>query len=230
MVHSSERKVRHRAEGSVRRAWSPRHNLLAALAALFALALILVTSSPGTYARWSDSLTLSPGSIDAGEMQVSILPGQQILWYQYAPNGAETITTYDGVSPLKPGESLVLKQPISIIAKGNNLKARLSIDTSAVATSGSPDLRDEVAPRVTTTVQANTGSTSLTPISGQTNAWTVGPQHDGDTYTISVKLTVRASTNGFSGGNAPASNWWGTRLQGEALNASNLSIVLEQIQ
>lgn len=198
------------------------------LAALFGLALILLTGTIGTAARWTNSQQLSPAILAAGKLNLTAKSAPQVLWQRYGTDGTRTISTYDGVSPLKPGESLLVKQRVALTIKGSNLKAVLIADPASVARSSSSDLLTEVSSGLKTSVQPDPSFPTLLPVAGKNSQWQVGPEHNGAIYTVTLEIPIRKSTNGLDGGNAPAGNWWNQRIQGGSINLGSLALRLEQ--
>lgn len=88
-------------------------------------AIALLLGGAGTLAYWNDSASVNAGIVTAGEL--SIESTGSAVW---------TVNNQIVTDPLNfrivPGDILVLEQPLHVIAKGDNLKADLSVDYNSL--------------------------------------------------------------------------------------------------
>ncbi|TQL47645.1 alternate signal-mediated exported protein [Homoserinimonas aerilata] len=88
-------------------------------------AIALLLGGAGTLAYWNDSATVNAGIVTAGEL--SLESTGSAVWKV----NNQTITD-PATFRIVPGDTLVLEQPLHVIAKGDNLKADLHIDYNSL--------------------------------------------------------------------------------------------------
>lgn len=86
-----------------------------------AVGIALLLGGAGTLAYWNDSTTLAAGQVDTGALKIT--PGTASVVYE---------STGQPVVRAVPGDTIVITQPVTITASGQNLKASLSVDPSAL--------------------------------------------------------------------------------------------------
>jgi alternate signal-mediated exported protein len=147
------------------------HKPLKGAIALGAAGLLLLGGA-GTYALWSDSVTLDGGTIGAGQLDLAVTTAG--TWADVSTGTSVPITNIDDFL-LVPGDVLTYSLSATLQAEGDNLEATLEADpTSITAEEG---LDDDIT--VTTTV--STGGVAITgPIT---------EDNDGDVIDVVVTLT-----------------------------------------
>ena len=166
-----------------------------------AAGIALLLGGAGSLAYWNNSATVGATTINSGTMTIAANTG--------------TTTYYTGttnsVSLIVPGDSVTITQPVTINATGDNLKAALSIDTSAL-------LSASLLPWVTTTVTAYAGTTQVSGLSNLTAA--VARTITSVKVVVSFPSTVGDTVAGVN---------HGTEGQGLALKLGDLKVLLTQI-
>ena len=215
---------------------SPRASLTRAGVA-GALGLLLLTGPAVTHARWNETRQLTAGQIRTGQLDVSLGEAKTILEHtDLAPSATtttETRTTTSVVAPgttvgnLTPGDVLTTTVPVALTATGTNLTATLRVDPAAPA--GTAALGTEVATGTTMTLDPVGTAPALSPVPGQPRSWGVSAAHDQATYLLTVSTRIRPTTNGSPRATLIGTgNWWGTSLQGAAVEPRELTVRLIQ--
>lgn len=87
-----------------------------------AAGIALLLGGAGSLAYWNSSATVGGTTITAGTLTITSDPGATT---NYTSSG-------DSVTLIVPGDSVTVTQPVTISATGDNLKAKLEIDDSAL--------------------------------------------------------------------------------------------------
>jgi alternate signal-mediated exported protein len=168
-----------------------------AVAGTAAIALLL--GGAGTFALWNDSASASMGTISSGTLDITKVSAP--VWTDLSTNAViGDISTF----ALVPGDKISYSQTVSVAARGNNLKAELTVDPSGLAgwTAGSTDLLNNLT--ISTAVDG-VASVLGTPIA-------VASTKDVHlSATIEMLDTVSGQT-----------------AQGESINLSGLAFTLKQ--
>ena len=147
------------------------HKPLKGAVALGAAGLLLLGGA-GTYALWSDSVVLSGGTINAGQLEfVDTTAG---VWRDASDGAPGTVITDISTFLVVPGDVLTYSLSTTLRAQGDNLAATLAVDPDSIT--GDDDLLDDIA--VATTV--NSGGTPIT---------TITEANDEDVIDVVVTLT-----------------------------------------
>lgn len=171
-----------------------------ALAAGVATALFLGGGT--TLALWNDHASVGSGKeINTGVLTLNATSG----------------TWSDNPDLWVPGDSFTYTTTASIVAKGEHLASRLSIDPTSIT--GDPDLK--AALTTTMTVDTTSGGT-FTPVSGQANTFDVLPDNltSGSPITAKITITVDFPKNSVSNKVA----------QGATVQLSGLELLLTQVR
>ncbi|GAA1480104.1 hypothetical protein GCM10009624_05440 [Gordonia sinesedis] len=113
-------------------------------------AVLLLAGGAGSLAYWSDSENIAGGSVTAGEL--SLEPGPADGWYDVSTNpgpGALGTKIDPATFRIVPGDKLEYRSAVIVKAKGQNLRATLTSDKSAVT--GDPELASKITTTMTTT-------------------------------------------------------------------------------
>jgi alternate signal-mediated exported protein len=152
----------------------PRRSRTKGIVAI-AIGAVLLLGGGTTFAYWSTSQSLSTGTINTGDLN---LTASGAAWTLTAANGAVT----NGVNPstvkLVPGDVLTLTEQLAVTLVGDTIKADLTL----VRGSG-------VDPALATAVTLKNGATTLTPTSGTTYRLTTSA-----TLTATVTVTFASTT------------------------------------
>ncbi len=123
--------------------------------ALAAAAGLLLAGGGGTYALWSDQVTLNGGNVNSGELKlVDTQPG---TWFDLSSGTAVAIPDIS-VFRVVPGDLIEYRAVTTIAAEGQNLKATLAADPGSVT--GDPELLADM----TVTTGIKVGGTAQTAI------------------------------------------------------------------
>lgn len=133
---------------------------------------LLLLGGAGTYALWSDSVTLDGGTINAGQLDLAVSTAG--AWADVSTGTPVPIDNIDDF-PIVPGDVLTYSLSATLQAEGDNLEATLEADpTSITADEG-------LADDITVTTAVSTGGVAITgPITDD---------NDGDVIDVVVTLT-----------------------------------------
>lgn len=112
-------------EASTPKRFSPRAKAIVAIAAGTALLL----GGAGTYAFWSTSASLNAGTVNSGDLNLTLGTGTWALDGALTPS---TPVADPAAVFIVPGDVLTLTQPLNVTLVGDNLEALLTADLSAV--------------------------------------------------------------------------------------------------
>jgi alternate signal-mediated exported protein len=173
------------------------HKPLKGAIALGAAGLLLLGGA-GTYALWSDSVELSGGTINAGQLEfVSTTIG---VWRDASAGPPGTTIPDIGNFSIVPGDVLTYSLSTTLRAQGDNLAATIAADPSTIA--GDQDLLDDI----TVTTAVGTGGTAITgPIT---------EENDGDVIDVVVTITFAATS--------------GNETQLDTIDLSDLELTVDQ--
>jgi spore coat-associated protein N len=133
---------------------------------------LLLLGGAGTYALWSDSVTLDGGTINAGQLDLAVTsPG---AWADVSTGTPVAIADIDAF-PVVPGDVLTYSLSATLTAEGENLEATLAADPASIT--GDADLLADMT--ITTAV-----STDGVAITGP-----ITEANDGDEIDVVVTLT-----------------------------------------
>ncbi|MGO1583306.1 MAG: alternate-type signal peptide domain-containing protein [Actinomycetaceae bacterium] len=177
-----------------------------------ALAVVLLSGTGGTAASWLDTATVPSAGITSGRLEIE--PVTQSFTVTRPGSGSP----FDlGSAPLHVGDTITMTSTVRVRAAGDALDATLALDTSNLTYSiDQVDLSD----------LASVSTSSSLPSAGG-HAFGVTGDDDGATATATVTWHIPATTDG----RAPASdrsNWWGGRLQGQAVDPGHLGWTVRQ--
>jgi alternate signal-mediated exported protein len=130
--------------------------------------LALLLGGGGTLAAWTASQNVSDsGTITNGDLSFGTQGAG--TWYWGDSSCAATATTIADITAVRlvPGDCVVYKQPVTVKAVGDNLKASLSATASPTITYGA----GMVAADVTITTGASFTTGAGTGVTGSGNAW-----------------------------------------------------------
>jgi alternate signal-mediated exported protein len=147
------------------------HKPLQGAIALGAAGLLLLGGA-GTYALWSDSVTLDGGTINAGQLDLAVTsPGAWADVSTGTPVAIPDIAAF----PVVPGDVLTYSLSATLTAEGENLEATLAADPASIT--GDADLLADM----TITTAVSTGGVAITGPITEAN--------DGDEIDVVVTLT-----------------------------------------
>jgi alternate signal-mediated exported protein len=114
----------------------------------------LLLGGAGTYALWNDSVDLSGGTINSGQLEfVDTTPG---VWRDVSDGSPGTVITNISTFVIVPGDVLTYSLSTTLNAQGDNLEATIAADPSTIT--GDADLLADLD--ITTAV--STGGTEIT--------------------------------------------------------------------
>lgn len=117
---------------------APSKSLKGAVA--LAAAGMLLAGGGGTYALWSDQVTLNGGNINSGQLKlVDTQPG---TWFDLSSGTAAAIPDIAAFTVV-PGDVIEYRLVTTVAAEGNNLQATLVADPTSVT--GDPALLADMA-------------------------------------------------------------------------------------
>lgn len=186
------------------------------VAGLGGLALLL---GGGTFALWYQSDSISAGTIDSGALSFS---AGTSTWTDQT--GTPTDIADISAFRIAPGDTVRLTVPLTVTAKGDNLKATLKLDTSGL-TCATPNLDLCDALKANTSMSVS-GLTSTT-VDGTTGGYELTDADDGKVATVAVTVHLPAYQNGDSGPQ-PRTNWWGQIAQNQEIDLSTITFDLAQ--
>ena len=147
--------------------------------ALAAAGLVLAGGG-GTYALWSDQVTLNGGNVNSGELKlVDTQPG---TWFDLS-SGTATAIADISTFRVVPGDVIEYRVVTTIAADGDNLKATLAADPASVT--GDPELLADMA--VTTGITV--GGVAQTAITEADDAKQIDVAVDFDFAAASLNAT-----------------------------------------
>ncbi len=154
-----------------------------AIAATVAGALLL--GGAGSLAYWSDSKTVTGGSITSGTLSLTQETGQVCSsWTLDAAGGATTYTP--GVTLVVPGDVITKTCVYTVNASGQHLAADLTMDATSVT--GSNALASALTPSATFTLGGNAVAT------GQD----ITAADNGAVLTAQISVTFASATSGLT--------------------------------
>jgi len=109
----------------------------------------LLAGGGGTFAAWSDSATVRPGSIMSGQLKFGALTGGS--WRSDSEGPISNIADYRIV----PGETLIYSQSVELIAEGAALTYEFGTNVSAPAVTVDSELADVLEQKAVITVGGN---------------------------------------------------------------------------
>jgi alternate signal-mediated exported protein len=158
-----------------------------------AVGIVLLLGGAGTFALWNSSASTEAGTIAAGNLSV-VASSTAGSWTVNGGASRASMTGYKVV----PGDVLVYRKAMSIIATGDNLVATLSVAEAAIApTSTSAPADVALAAYLTKTA---TLTATGTGISTGSAPFTVTAGAAGVSQDISVSVTItfpKSTTAGF---------------------------------
>jgi alternate signal-mediated exported protein len=135
-------------------ALSKRKSLKGVIA--LAAAGLLLSGGAGTFALWSDSVTLDGGNVNSGQLKLTnTQPGG---WYDLSSGTAAPIADISAFQVV-PGDVIEYRVESTIAAEGENLQATLAADP--VSVTGDPELLADMDVATAITV-GGTAQTALT--------------------------------------------------------------------
>jgi alternate signal-mediated exported protein len=156
------------------------HKPLKGAVALAAAGLLLLGGA-GTYALWSDSVTLDGGSVSSG--QLAFADTTAGVWRDVSDGAPGTTITDINTFVIVPGDILTYSLSTTLRAQGDNLAATLAAEPSSIT--GDAELLADID--VTTAV-----STGGAPIAAITEA------NDEDVIDVVVTLTFDEASGSLS--------------------------------
>lgn len=181
---------------------------LVAGAAAGALGVALLAGGGGTFAAWSDTATVAPGTVTAGTLAVEIDGGG--TWA-----GADGTITDIAAYRIVPGDVLTYTLPVGVEVEGDHLEAQLSaeIGTGADALTGfgAGGLGDLF--EIGLVVKDPSGATILSEIPQSVPSF---PVRQSGTYTVTATFTFPDGTAGQLG-------------QGQAVDFGTFTMRLQQV-
>ena len=118
-----------------------------------AAAALLLSGGAGTYALWSDQVTLNGGNVNSGQLKLTnVTPGG---WFDTS-SGAATAIPDIAAFQVVPGDVIEYRVASTIEAEGENLQATLAADPGSVT--GDPALLADMAVSTAITVGGATQS------------------------------------------------------------------------
>lgn len=138
----------------------------------------LLLGGAGTYALWSDSVTLDGGSINAGQLDLSVIGSG--AWADISSGTPVPITDIADFL-IVPGDVLTYSVSAEVRAVGDNLEATLAADPASITSD------DELLGDIDITTDVSIDGTDVTVIT---------EANDEDTVDVVVTFTFdAASTN-----------------------------------
>jgi alternate signal-mediated exported protein len=142
-----------------------------------AIGAVLLLGGGTTLAYWSTSQSLSTGTIDTGDLN---LTATDAAWTLTAADGTTTAGVDPSAVKLVPGDVLTLTENLAVVLQGDTIKADLALNRGAALDSA-----------LATSVTLKNGTTTLTPTSGTTYRLTSSAD-----LTATVSITFASSTTG----------------------------------
>ncbi len=143
-------------------------NKLVAGAIAGAAGIALLVGGSGTFALWNDGTTVSGGTISSGTLSIAQVGSP--VWTDLSTNPVGGTTFTPATQKVVPGDTVQLKQRVTINTSGKNLKAELSYDAASLVTNAT------LLPFVTVTF----GATPVAAVGSATVSAAVAP----NTFTI----------------------------------------------
>lgn len=165
----------------------PRHGKAKAILAI-AAGTALLLGGGGTYAYWSTSTALSTGSVQSGDLNLTLGTS---AWSLKGVLGSAISLTDPTTARIVPGDVLTLTQPVTVTLVGNTLQADLAVTQAANFVSGPAAQYVKVAVNIPG-LGAQTG----------TNTYRVTPATAGNLQ-ATVTVTFDANTPNLVGVNTP---------------------------
>lgn len=200
-----------------------------------AVGMVLLSSGAGTYARWSDSETVTGGSVTAGSVDLTLdaAPTLQLLSRQ--PSGSRifvssqtctvpagfvqcrVVSSTLGQEALIVGDVVRIRQSATLVASGNNLRGEVTVDARQVVIAGSSAFSG--AAIVTASATTPAGTTSMLTGGQGSFPVDVATGVGVGTYSVAADISVPAANGGSR---------WGTSLRGQTLDLGSLSLSFVQ--
>lgn len=153
-----------------------------------AAGIALLLGGAGSFAAWNDQAKIAPGNITTGTLSIAATAGATPTWTDLTTN--TTLATAQLASYVfAPGDTLELKENVTISVQGNNLQGQLS--ATGPTQTDSTTATGKAAGVFKVTTSFDTAASDITTTNGATIANT-------GTSTSPV-YTVSAGTNGQVG-------------------------------
>lgn len=173
------------------------------------LGVALLTSGGGTFAAWSDTTTVTAGTIQSGSLTID---GDVTGTWTDAGVTIPDIASYEIV----PGDTITYTVQIPVTVEGENLDAKIITDASGVSDGG---LAQYLSYDVAVKGPGDKTSTAV-DMNSRTDATTIPAlkidKVETGTYTVTTTITFNGATDGRKG-------------QGKSLDLGDLTVTLEQV-
>lgn len=176
------------------------------------IAGLLLLGGAGTYALWQDSKTVDAGTVQTGQLKLTL--GAAGTWKDISSDVTGAPTIDPAVFKIVPGDTIQFSQGVTILAEGQNLKGQLTIDQSTVTAA----IPVAWQPYVTVTVAPSGLPAGITNNAGVLSFTAPG------SYTFNVGITVAFA----KGTNASATD--DETIENQTANLNGLALKLEQIR
>lgn len=167
--------------------------------------LVLLLGGAGTFALWSDSVTLNGSTITAGELKFGTVGSP--TWVN-ATNGGNTPIANISTFKMVPGNTLKMTQTVQITATGDDLKADLTYNPASIT------IDPALASHVTVTLGATSSNSNV--VSTGNNTFRVTPASGVSTVTVTVTVAFDPATPNLDG-------------QTKTVVLNNLALTLTQV-
>lgn len=165
-----------------------------------AAAGVLLLGGLGSLAYWNDSESAGGGTLASGEL--SLDTPTAVAWFDVTGGVTEPIASITDFR-IVPGDVLEYRASAGINADGDNLKATVTADGSAITGEATA-----LSPFITTAVAAKIGTTPVTTITEANNNQVID---------LVVTVTFSNTATGLQG-------------QNSSVNLSDLKVTLQQVQ
>ncbi|MEJ9078037.1 MULTISPECIES: alternate-type signal peptide domain-containing protein [Gordonia] len=170
--------------------------------------VIILLGGAGSLALWGDEAPVGGSDVTTGDLDLSC--GAAGAWTDISADIPGNPSAVPAGALMVPGDVWEYKNDCTVVAKGKNMHAQLSVDNSSVPGSTITDPAcGGSCVTFANTVAIGTGGAVTTPPPITVN--------DGDTLHVSVKVTFNAATPNRVGVNT-------------ALNVSGMLIKLDQVR
>ncbi|KAA0925087.1 alternate-type signal peptide domain-containing protein [Rhodococcus sp. ANT_H53B] len=168
-------------------------------------AAVLLLGGLGSYALWQDTETVTGGEINSGELNFAPVPGTA-NWTETSVTPNADLGTDPSTFPIVPGDVLEYSTQYTVNWAGDNLRASITADFTAIG--GDPALADALD-----VVVSVNGGTALPNGSAVALPLTTSPQ----TISVEVEITFDDQTGGLI-------------AQNESVDLNAFTLTLDQVR
>ncbi|WP_394941399.1 alternate-type signal peptide domain-containing protein [Psychromicrobium sp. YIM B11713] len=176
------------------------------------IAGLLLLGGAGTYALWQDSKTVDAGTVQTGQLKLTL--GAAGTWKDISSDVTGAPAIDPAAFKLVPGDTIRFSQGLTILADGKNLKGQLTIDQSSINAA----IPAAWQPYVTVSVAPANLPAGVTNTAGVLSFTAPG------SYTFDVGITVAFA----KGTNASGTD--DETIENQSANLNGLALKLEQVR